>query len=103
MSFLPLDGPSAQLKIAIGSATVVEAKVGGSALSERKVITLQPLNGKVYVYFADDGAVPSASTVSTNGLILFKNAKETYEASHSQRVYLLALSGTTDVVVSERS
>lgn len=103
MAILPLDGPSAQATIAVGTGSVVEAKAGGSTLSERKVITLQPLNGKVYVYFGDDGAAPAAGTVSANGLVVFKNAKESYEASASQKVYLLAVTGTVNVAVAERS
>ena len=99
---LPLDGPSLQAVLPVGTATVVEAKVGGSDLSERKAVTLQPLTGKVYVYFGGDAGMPSAATVIANGLLLFKNAKETYEASNSQSIYLLAVTGTVNIVVVER-
>ena len=104
MSLLPLDGPSAQLTLSVNTVTVQEAKVGASPLSERKAVTIQPLNGKVYIYFGDDsGSTPLAAIVSANGMVIYKNGKETYEASASQRIYLLSTSGTTSVVVVERS
>jgi pantothenate kinase len=100
--FQPLDGPSAQTKItSVGIATPVEVKVGASALTDRQVITLQP-TGNMKVYFSD-GSVPSAATVLANGLDHFKNAKETYEAGEKQRVFVLAATGTIDVVIVERA
>jgi len=100
--FQPLDGPSAQVKLtSVGVATPVEVKVGASALSERSVITMQP-NGNMKVYFSD-GTVPSAATVLANGLDHYKNAKESYEAGEKQRVFVLAATGTIDVVIVERA
>jgi len=99
---LPLDGPSAQIKItSVGTVTPIEVKVGASALSERKVITMQP-SGNMKVYFSD-GTTPSAATILANGLDHYKNTKETYEAGDSQKVFVLASSGTIDVVVVERA
>jgi predicted methyltransferase len=98
----PLDGPSAQLKVSVGTVTVVEVKVGGSPLTERKAITLQP-EGKIYVYFGDGVTTPAAATVSANGLIHQKDAKETYEAGEKQKVYMLSVSGTVNVVIVERA
>lgn len=100
--FQPLDGPSLQNKITINSSTVTEIKIGSDALSERQAITLQP-NGNIKVYFGDGTTTPSSSTVQTNGLNHFKNAKETYEAGESQKVYMLSISGNVDVIVVERS
>ena len=100
--FQPLDGPAAQAKlISVGIVTVVEVKVGASALSERQIITMQP-SGNMKVYFSD-GTIPSAATVLANGLDHFKSAKETYEAGEKQKVYILATSGTIDVIVVERA
>ena len=100
--FQPLDGPSAQTKLtAVGTAVPVEVKVGASALTDRAVITLQP-TGKMKVYFSD-GTIPSAATVLANGLDHFKDAKETYEAGEQQKVYVLAATGTIDVIVVERA
>jgi hypothetical protein len=101
--YQPLDGPSAQIKLtAVDTVTPVEVKVGASALSERAVITMQP-NGNMKVYFADGTTVPDAATVAANGLDHFKSAKETYEAGEKQKVYVLAVSGTIDVVIVERA
>lgn len=100
--FQPLDGPSTQIKItSVGTATPVEVKVGANPLTDRQVITLQP-TGKMKVYFSD-GSVPSAATILTNGLDHFKDAKETYEAGEKQKVYILAATGTIDVIVVERA
>lgn len=98
-----MDGPSAQDVVSVGTVTIVEAKAGAAPLVERKIVTLQPLNGKIYLYFGDETSVPSAAIVASDGLVLFKNAKESYEASASQKVYMLSVTGTTNVVVVERS
>ena len=100
--FEALDGPSSQGKLTVTNSTVVEAKVGGSAFEGRKVLTLQG-DGRFYVYFANEGEVPNAATVSSNGFVQFRNAKESYEAAETQAVYLLALSGSVDVVIAERA
>jgi hypothetical protein len=100
--YQPLDGPSAQIKLAgVGTVTPVEVKVGASALTDRQVITLQP-NGNMKVYFSD-GSTPLAATVLANGLDHYKNAKETYEAGEKQKVFILAATGTIDVIVVERA
>jgi hypothetical protein len=100
--YQPLDGPSAQTKItSVGTTTPVEVKVGASPLTDRQVITMQP-SGDMKVYFSD-GTVPSAATILANGLDHYKKAKETYEAGEKQKIYILAASGTIDVVVVERA
>lgn len=99
-----LDGPATQTTLAVDTITVLEARVGGSAYPERAAVTLQPVDGKIFVYFGDaDVAAPSAVTVAADGLQVFKNAKETYEAGPLQPIYLLAQSGTVSVKVIERS
>lgn len=101
--FQPLDGPSAQVKISgVDTITPIIVKVGVNALSERAVITLQP-TGKMKVYFGDGANTPSAATVLADGLDHFKDAKETYEAGERQVVYILAATGTIDVIVVERA
>jgi len=100
---LPLDGPSKSFKLsAVGTATPVEVKAGGSSFAERKVITLQG-DASFYVYFADEAETPNAATVSANGFIQYKNAKESYEATGAQIVFVLAVSGTVDVRGAERA
>jgi hypothetical protein len=81
--------------------TPVEVKAGGSVLSERQVITIQP-SGNIKVYFGD-GTTPAAATVLANGFDHYKNTKETYEAGEKQPVWVLAASGTVDVVIVERA
>jgi len=98
----PLDGPSLQGVLSVGTGAVVEAKVGASAYTDRQVITIQP-SGKLYVFFADDGSPPSVSDVNTKGFIHFKDSKETYEAGAKQKIYLLSDSGTITVRVAERA
>jgi|TARA_R110000851_G_scaffold293070_3_gene447634 hypothetical protein len=99
----PLDGPSKSFKLSsVGVTTPVEVFATGSAFPERKVITLQS-DGKFYIYFADEGEVPNAATVSANGFIQYKNAKESYEASGSQAVFVLAVTGTVDIRGTERA
>jgi hypothetical protein len=99
----PLDGPSKSFKLSsVGTVTPVEVFATGSAFAERKVITLQS-DGKFYIYFADEGEVPDAATVSANGFIQYKDAKESYEASGSQAVFVLAVSGTVDIRGTERA
>lgn len=98
----PLDGPSLQGVLSVGTGAVVEAKNDSVAFADRKVITVQP-TGKIYVYFANDGTTPSLSDVSTKGFIHYKNAKESYEAGEKQKVYFLSVSGTVNVVLAERA
>jgi len=98
----PLDGPSSQGVISVDTITVKEAKIGGSALIERKVITMQG-DGKFYVYFGDGVSTPSAATVTSDGFVQFKNATQSWEAGELQKVYLIADSGTVNVRISERA
>lgn len=101
--FEPLDGPSGQLKVSVTAVTVVEAKIGVSRYTDRKVVTLQA-DKDIYVYFGDTGlGVPNAATVSGNGLILYKNSKESYEAGEKQPLYILSVSGTANVTIVERA
>lgn len=97
-----LDGPSQQQKLTVTTTVVVEAKGGTTALENRQVLTMQG-SGKFYVYFgADDGSTPSVSEVQNNGFWQYKNVKESYEAGASQKVWLLAVSATVEVVICER-
>lgn len=99
--YQPLNGPAKQGTLSIGTSTPVEVKNGSDPFDERQVITLQG-DGKFYIYFADEGEVPNAATVTSNGFTQYKNAKETYEASCNQAVFVLALSGTVDIKLAER-
>ena len=99
----PLDGPSSQSTLSsVGTATVVEAKVGGSALAERKVVTLQG-DGKFYVYFGDGSTTPNAATVIADGVTVFKDQITSFEASESQPLFVLAVTGTVNIKIIERA
>lgn len=99
----PLDGPSVQGSLSVTSTTVQELKVGGSAFSERKVLTLKP-SEKVYIYFGDDTAsAPSAGTVSADGIEIAKNQLISLEATDTQPIYILAVSATATVRIAERA
>lgn len=100
--FQLLDGPSIQDRVAVITSVVKELKVGGSALAERQVITIQPLDGNIWVYFGD-GSTPIAATVSSKGLKHVKMAKESYEAGEKQQVFIVAESGTVNVTFVERA
>jgi hypothetical protein len=101
--YAPLDGPSAQTTLTVTDATVQEIKSGGSALSERGVITVQPIDGNVFIYFGDETGAPSAATVIADGFIQYKRSKDTYEATDSQKVYILSTTGTVEVKIAERA
>jgi hypothetical protein len=100
---LPLDGPTKQDSISVTTASFVEVKVGASAFSERKVITIQPLSFMIKVYFADAGETVTNSTVLNKGFEHPKKSIRSYEASESQKVYMIAVGGTTNVIVAERA
>lgn len=101
---LPLDGPAKQIKKTVTDSTVLEIRVDAEAQEERKVITVQPLTGKLYVYFGDDTqSAPNATTVQENGFLHFKWGLRSYEAAKKQPVYFLAVSGSVDVIIAERA
>lgn len=100
-----LDGPAKQYKLAsVGTVTVVEVvKPAESALSEREVVTIQPLDQSIRVYFGDGSSTPNAATVAADGFLHYKHAKETYVVADSQPLFILAENSTTDVIVAERA
>lgn len=103
MPLLPLDGPSLQATIYVTAAAAFQLKVGASPLTERKVITIQSTNGKLYVYFAIDAGVPSAATIIADGFLVFKNQLVSLEVSEQQLVYVVSVSGTINVKIAERA
>ena len=103
MAFQELDGPSKQIKLSVTTTTVVELKADTSNLDERKVITLQPLGGNLYLYYGDGVNVPSTSTVQNNGFVLVASGLYTVEGSPRQIIYILAVTATIGVVVAERA
>lgn len=97
-------GPSSQAALLLTDSTVTELTVGVGALGSRQLITLQCATSDIYVWFGDSGAgAPSLATVTTNGLTLFQNAKETYEAVANQPVYAVSVASAASVVLVERA
>lgn len=100
--FYPVDGPAKQGILSVGTGAIIEVKVGASPFADRKVVTIQP-EGKIYVYFADDGETPSTTDLTTKGFYQFKDAMQSYEAGPGQKIYVLSATGTVNVRISERS
>ena len=98
----PLDGPSQHTSISVNTTIVQELK-GTSILTERKVVTVQPLSGSIYIYFGDGTGSPSAATFISDGLEQSKKTIHSYEAADSQSIYILAITGTVDVKCIERA
>lgn len=93
--YQPLDGPSVNGALSVTDSSS-ELKVGASALDQRTVVTIQPLDGVVYFGFA------SGVTAST-GTKVFKGQFFALEAGENDTVYLVAESGqTVDVRITER-
>lgn len=82
--------------ISVGT-TAVEAKVGGSPLADRKVLTVYNAGGQS-IFWGHSNAV----TAST-GTELFKNQFISFEYGPNLSVWLVAASGTQDVRVTEAS
>jgi hypothetical protein len=101
--FQPLDGPSLQDRVSVTTSTVKELKVGASAMSERQVVTIQPIDGNLWIYFGDGINTPSAGTVSSKGFKHLKMAKESYEAGEKQPLFIVSESGTVSVSFAERT
>lgn len=100
--FLPLDGPSLQDQESVTDSTVFRVKSGSSELAGRDVVSIQPLDGKIWVFFGDGSTVPSASDVKNKGFPQPKNSFRTYEATETQEIYIVADTGTVDVRFAER-
>lgn len=101
--YLPLDGPATQEQENVNATTVFRVRSGASELEGRNVVTIQGINGVLWVYFGDGVSIPSASQVRDLGFQQPKAAIATYEASQSQPVFILADVGTVDVRYSERA
>jgi len=100
--FNPLDGPSLQGSLTVNTTVVQEVKSGASAMEERQVVTIQPIDGNIYIYFGDGTNTPNSATVIANGFLHYKKSKETYECGKYQQLFILAESGTVSVRFVER-
>lgn len=103
MAFLPLDGPAIQGQANVTTSTVFRVKAGASELEEREVVTIQGVNGVLWVYFGDGTNTPTAAQVRDNGFQQPKATIATYEAGAKQPIFILADIVTVDVRFAERS
>lgn len=99
--FQPLDGPAKQFTMSVNTTTPQEVKVT-TALEDRQVVTIQPTDGKIWVYFGD-GSTPLAATIVANGFPQVKNSFRSYEAGPRQPLWILSQSGTVTVKIAERA
>jgi len=90
----PLDGPAVY-----GAKTVTtsaqEIKVGGSALEERKVITIQPTDGEIWFGY-------NSSVTSSTGTKIHEGQLIQIEASESLPVWMVS-GGSVNVRITEVS
>ena len=94
--YIPLNGPADQGALSV-TTTPVEVKVGVSALSERTMVTIQPLDGDVYLGYN------SGTLTSSTGTKIFKGQYFPIEATDKLPVYIVAASGSIDVRITEVS
>jgi hypothetical protein len=102
MSFQPLDGPSLQEQQNVTDSTVFRVKVDTTEFKDRDVVTIIPIDGKIWVFFGDGITIPNAATVKAKGFPQAKGSLRTYEASGTQEIYIVADTGTVDVRYAER-
>jgi len=93
MAFEPLDGPAVYGTLSV-TTSPSEVKVGASVLSDRKVVTIQPLDGVVYFGYSN------AVTAST-GTKIFKGQVYPLEAGERLPVWIVSASGTVNVRITE--
>jgi hypothetical protein len=76
------------------TTTAAELKVGGTALAGRKMVSIQPIDGKIY-YGYDN------SVTSSNGTELAKKQIIVFTVGAGISVYLVSAAGTVDVRIGE--
>jgi len=101
--FRALDGPSKQIKLSVLDNAITEVKVDAQPLSGRSVITILPVEGKIFIYFGDGENTPDVNTIINNGFPHPKNSMKSYEAGPKQPVFIISETGTINVIIAERS
>jgi hypothetical protein len=89
-----LNGPAEYGALSVGSVTPIEVKVQATYLDDRKLITIQPLNGDVYYGYTN------AVTIST-GTKIFSQQFFPLETGFDLKIWLISVSGTVDVRITE--
>ena len=93
MSFIPLNGPALYGAITV-TTTPQLIKVGADNLEDRKVITIQAIDGDVY--FGYDNSVDH-----TTGTLINEGQYFPLEATNQLDVYIVCETGTIDVRITE--
>lgn len=94
--YQPTDGPGLHGALNVTDAIAVEVKVGGSNAEERKVVSIQPIDGKIYYGY-------SSGVTSSNGTLISKKQLVYLETSVQLSIYIIANNGTVDVRITEVS
>ena len=67
MPISPVDGPAKQDALTVTNVAIVEVKVDVNPMEERKIIMIQPLGGRIRVFFGYNDVVPSVADVQNKG------------------------------------
>ena len=90
-----LDGPAVYGALSV-TTTPVEVKVGPSAVSDRTAITIQALDGDLWLGF-------SAGLTDANGSRVYQGQHLILECSGSLPVFIRSVAGTVDTRIAEIS
>ena len=92
-NFSQLDGPGYNKALSV-TTTAQEVVYDTTPLSERKIITIQPLNGDIYYGYSN-------GVTTSNGTKIFSNQFFPLEVGPELRVWVITATGTVDVRISE--
>jgi hypothetical protein len=93
VAYQPLNGPALYGNISV-TTTPVEVKVGGSRFSDRAAITIQPIDGNIYIGY--DNAVST-----TTGTLIYKGQVFILECGPLFEVWIRSATGTVDTRIAE--
>lgn len=88
-----LDGPAVYGVLNV-TTTAVEVKVGASVHTDRKVITIQPIDGEVYFGY-------DSSVTSSTGTKIFRGQVYPLEVGELLPVWIVSASGTVNTRITE--
>jgi len=90
------DGPGNNASLSVTNVTAVEVKVGASPQDERKIIIIQPQDGKIYWGY-------SSGVTAANGFFIGKKQTVILEATPQLPIWIISSAGTVDVRIAEVS
>lgn len=93
MSLLPLDGPALNSNMPV-TTIAAPIRVGLSNLSERKVVTIQPLDGDIYFGY-------SSGVTTSTGTKIFQGQFFPFEAGEELDIWVICATGTVDCRITE--